>query len=227
MIFKPLLKFVMMPLMGISIFVLVFSVSIYGYSRLTDESLIAEIIFDKQSDQTYLAHLTTVEYCQTVEYFPIYGDQWRIDALFIKWKSLANLIGLDSRYRLDRLEGRYKNIIQQNRGPHHAHSLAIENALDIASLSEYLGDSNSLLDTQYGSSAYKAIEEDQIYQIYRSQSGLFVRAIPVELELAGRTQPSVEMARACGVKKSWWQRTTSIVTESLYSAVNWLIDKVV
>ena len=215
-----LLKFVSLPLLFICMFVLIFSVSIYGYSRLTDESLIAEITFDKRADKTYLAHLTTTDYCQTVDYYPVYGDQWRIDALFIKWKSLANLIGLDSRYRLDRLEGRYVNVSEQNRRPHWAHGLAVENVLDIASLNEYLGDSNSLLDTQYGSSAYTDIEIDQRYQIYRSQSGLFVRVAPREVDMAGRDQPSDELLEFCNLEIGWWQRTINGITELVHSAVN-------
>mgnify|MGYP003385844966 CR=1 FL=1 len=153
-------------------------VSIYGYSRLTDETLVAAITFDKQANNTYVANLMTVNHCQPVVYLPIYGDQWRIDARFLKWKSWATLLGMNSQYRLDRLEGRYSNIVMQNNGPHQAHDLAVENVLDIAKLEDYVDASAFLVDTEYGSSVYHTIKVEWRYEVYRSQSGLLVRAAP-------------------------------------------------
>ena len=35
------------------------------------------------------------------------GDLWQLDLNLLRWKSLAELIGLESGYRLERLSGRY------------------------------------------------------------------------------------------------------------------------
>ena len=41
--------------------------------------------------------------------FTVHGDEWRIDARVLKWKPWANVLGLDTQYRLDRLSGRYES----------------------------------------------------------------------------------------------------------------------
>ena len=87
--------------------------TVYTYERLTAETLIAELRFDATGERQYLAHLRTGERCDERS-FPVFGDQWRVDAEFLKWKYWALLLGLDSQYRLDRLEGRYRSAAEQN-----------------------------------------------------------------------------------------------------------------
>lgn len=80
------------------------SAPLYTYRVLTEETLIAELRFTQIGRQQYLAHLRTGDGCGE-RILPVLGDQWRVDAEFLKWKSWANLLGLDSQYRLDRSMG--------------------------------------------------------------------------------------------------------------------------
>jgi hypothetical protein len=93
--------------------IVLLTATIYTYHRLSSETLIAELRFDATGDRQYVAHLRTGDRCEDRQ-FPLYGDQWRIDAEFLKWKYWALLFGLDSQYRLDRLEGRYRSAADQN-----------------------------------------------------------------------------------------------------------------
>jgi hypothetical protein len=222
MIIKRLLKMSLIPVSVLCVSAVMLSISIYGYSRLSNETLIAEITFDKLVNNAHIAHVTTVDHCQTVDYHPIYGDQWRIDARFLKWKPWANLMGLDSNYRLDRLEGRYRNIVEENRGPHQAHDLAVENVMDIAKLNDYLGESNTLLDTIYGSSAYHGIDVDMRYLVYHSQSGLFARAMARERNVLVQDAPSSEIIKACGAQVGYWQA----LINSVFQADDGVADRV-
>ncbi|WP_313026421.1 hypothetical protein [Pseudomonas lopnurensis] len=43
------------------------------------------------------------------------GDLWQLDLHVLRWKNLAELIGLESGYRLERLSGRYLAVEQQDR----------------------------------------------------------------------------------------------------------------
>src|SRR3970040_1257910 len=95
------------------ILVLLLSASIYTFNVLTDETVVAELWFDRTGNREYLAHLRTGNRCEE-RTFPVIGDQWRVDAEFVKWKYWALLFGLDSQYRLDRLEGRYGSAGEQN-----------------------------------------------------------------------------------------------------------------
>ena len=102
--------------------IVLLTATVYTYERLTAETLIAELRFDATGDRQYLAHLRTGDRCDE-RAFPVFGDQWRVDAEFLKWKYWALLLGLDSQYRLDRLEGRYRSAAEQNSQPNVAHAL--------------------------------------------------------------------------------------------------------
>jgi hypothetical protein len=158
-------------------FFLMLGSSIYTFHALTDETLIAEIEFDRAGERRYLAHLRTGDFC-TAETFEILGEQWRIDAQFLKWKYWASLVGLDSQYRLERLEGRYRDPADQNSEPTLAHGLAPPAAIDIGGLSGSLGRFNFLADASYGSSTYHDIDTASRYLVLKSPTGIFTRTEP-------------------------------------------------
>jgi hypothetical protein len=180
----------------------------YTYHSLTREALVAEISFEPAGDKRYLAKLVTGDHCR-VEFYEVHGDQWRIEAQFIKWKYWANLLGLDGMYRLDRFEGRYQDVAEQNQRQKVAYALAQDSALDMVAVAEALGGFNFLFDTSYGSSTYHMIDTRQLYRVYRTQTGLITR-----LEAKPRTADdgavlSIEITRACAEDPGLWRRAAS------------------
>ena len=141
------------------------------YFRLTAEEPVARITFEEVGDQEYNAYLTLPGNDIPGKYV-IYGDQWRIDAEFVKIKPWANILGVDSRYKLVRLEGRYQDIEDQNTRPHMAYNLGATRGIDIGKL---VADWNFLIDAEYGSSTFTDIEISNAYTVYKSQFGLLVR----------------------------------------------------
>ncbi len=141
------------------------------YFRLTAEEPVARITFEEVGDQEYNAYLTLPGNDIPGKYV-IYGDQWRIDAEFVKIKPWANILGVDSRYKLVRLEGRYQDIEDQNTRPHMAYDLGATRGIDIGKL---VADWNFLIDAEYGSSTFTDIEISNAYTVYKSQFGLLVR----------------------------------------------------
>jgi hypothetical protein len=184
--------------------VLLLSASIYTYHALTAESLIAELTFDRMNGRQWIAHLRTGDRCYERD-LPLFGDQWRIDAEFLKWKSWANLLGLDAQYRLDRLEGRYRSADEQNSEPNIAHNLGGKTAVDVVELAGALGGWNFLVDATYGSSVYHDIDTASLYSVYRTQSGLITRATP--RRDAGPSAP-INDTRGCGEPPLWQEIST-------------------
>jgi hypothetical protein len=178
-----------------AILIVLLSASIYTYNALTDETVIAELRFDRT--------------------YPIVGDQWRIDAEFLKWKYWAALLGLGSRYRLDRIEGRYRTVEEQNSEPHAAHSLADGTSIDIVDFSKALGPLNFLIDATYGSSTYQGIDTRLVYYVSKTPTGIITRSVarPVQQEDAEALAIAIE--RGCGAPPNWWPRV-----------VEWTDDKV-
>jgi hypothetical protein len=188
---------------------------LYTYHRLTDETVIAEITFDQLDDgQHYLAHLATGDLCQTQEY-QVYGDQWRVDAAFIKWKYWANLLGLDAYYRLERLQGRYREVTDENLKPHMAHGLADPTVFDLAALSRSLGQLNFLLDAEYGSSTYQDIRTDMRYRVYRTQTGIITRMKPRSGAKIAAGRLTIEIDKACATEAGTWQRSSQWLNQRL------------
>lgn len=149
-------------------------INLHTFHRLTDEAPIAKLRFVEMAPQQYAVELRTGDFC-TPQHFEIKGDEWRLDARFLKWKPLANLIGFDSMYRLNRLSGRYSNISDANNSPHVAHQIGEKPAIE---LSDYLKEdwmNWSPVDTFFGSSVYEGMEPAYEYTVYRSQSALVVR----------------------------------------------------
>ena len=187
------------------------SASVYTYHALTGETLIAELRFDPTGEREYLAHLRTGDRCEE-RVLPVFGDQWRVDAEFLKWKYWAMLLGLDSQYRLDRLEGRYRTAAEQNAAPKLAHDLGAGTTLDVVGVAESLGSWNFLIDASYGSSTYQDIDPDNNYYVYRTQTGIITRTKPRPVQEPGAPL-AVDVERGCGAPPSTWRRMTTWTDE--------------
>jgi len=149
--------------------------TILTYARLSYEKPIAAMYFEPVSDDVFIAHLESDDPGVSGTY-EIYGDQWRIDAEFIKLKPWANVMGMDARYQLVRFEGRYRDVQKQNTAPYRAYKLGVGDALDLVN---YLAEWNFFVDAEYGSSTFTDIDEDMVYTVYRTQSGIIVRSEPM------------------------------------------------
>lgn len=168
--------------------------NLYTYHRLSAEAPIAELRFRQTGPQQYEATIAYGDFCQERK-FMLYGDQWRLDAQFLKWRPWANLLGFDAMYRIERLGGRYASLAQENDSVHLAHELHDAERIDLpAILARYRG-GISPVDTLFGSSVYEAMSEGQLYRVYRGQSGLLVRKAPLT-DSAARAI-TIDISTAC------------------------------
>lgn len=208
------LKIVLLLLLPIlTLTALLFTSWLHTYHRLTDEKLIAELAFDAIGARHYRASLTTGDLCVTHTYV-VRGDQWRLDAEFVKWKYWATLLGFDAMYRLDRLEGRYRDSVEQSTQPVSAHDLVQSTSIDLVAVAEALGRFNFLLDASYGSSVYREMDPGLLYRVYRTQSGLIVRAEP-RIVPGGKETLVIDIDRDCGAAASRWTRAARWLDEKL------------
>jgi hypothetical protein len=181
-----------------------FSSWYYTYHRLTAESLIAELTFERTGPQVYQAHLATGDRC-TVRTFELYGDQWRIDSQFVKWKPLGTVLGLDPLYRLERIEGRYKQVGEQNTRTKRAYALDDDSAIDLVSLTEAMGPFNFLFDASYGSSTYSTMDPEYVYEVFETSSGIITRVGKRGAPDATASTLTIEINKACGGQPSFWR----------------------
>jgi hypothetical protein len=161
--------------------------NLHTFNRLTDEAPIARLRFVELGPEHYRVELRSGDFCEP-QLYTLYGDEWRVDARFLKWKPWANLFGMDALYRLERLSGRYNDLGAENTRRHQAYDIGERPGVDLA---EYLKRDWKLwspVDTAFGSSVYETIDPGFVYTVYRSQAGLLVRketAAPARYEDGG------------------------------------------
>jgi len=182
----------------------------YIYSQFNAEEAIAELEFDKISEQYYIAHLSTGDLCIAQD-FPIQGDQWQLDAQFLKWKGIAVTLGFESRYQLERLSGRYVDIIQQNESTNSAFDLSPELLLNLFPSSYADSKEGILIDTLYGSSVYLNIDTTKSYRVYKTEDGLIVRSEERAIPVSEGGVLTISITKACETNPSTLDRLARII----------------
>lgn len=163
--------------------------NIQTYARLTYERPVATLSIRQLAPQYYEATVTRPasgdQPAQTGVY-PIHGDEWRMEAQVLKWKPWANVVGLDSQYRLDRLSGRYQDIDLERTGARSVHALsggepetgplaALPWSLSVWDTARKYRRYVDAVDTLYGSAAYMPMADGATYEVWITQSGLIAR----------------------------------------------------
>jgi len=157
----------------------------FAYQQLTDEHPVAIVQFEDVSNQPFSIAKISEPDGSLIGRFETYGDQWRIDARFIKMKYFFIAAGFPSRYRLDRFEGRYANINDQNTKLKVSHSLSDLSMVESFSILEY----TPFADIAYGTSVFTDIAYDTVYTVYRSPTGLLVREFKLSNQSSDDTTP--------------------------------------
>jgi len=149
-----------------------------SYHRLTYEEDIADVVISKISAQSYqlaLIYAGPDSATKVNQRYPVSGDEWQLDSRIIKWKGWANVIGMDSYYRLDRLSGRYASIEQANTRLPTAHQLSDRNGISVWDLKHMMQSKLPFLDAYYGQSIYLPMKHGARFSVSISQTGLVVR----------------------------------------------------
>ena len=160
--------------LAFSILLLLLSTNLYTYQRLTLEQVVANIQFWQSGPQQFLA-VITIPHRESEQSFILYGDDWQLDARILKWTAPAVLAGLNSRYRLERLSGRYRNVVQERSDQRSVFELSEEPGLAIWPILSRLMCCIDWIDTYYGNSTYLPMADQSSYQIILTQSGLIAR----------------------------------------------------
>ncbi len=173
-------------LQGIVVFLLlivallIFS-NLNTYQRLTHDNEIVDVLVRKLASQKFqlvLIYPQLDAINSEPEYYSLYGDEWQLDTRIIKWKSWANVIGLDSYYQLERLSGRYANIEQAKDSSPSAHQLTGEQkGLSIWKLKNLMKSNMPFLDAYYGQSIFVPMRDGAKFRVSLSQAGLVVRPV--------------------------------------------------
>ena len=150
------------------------SSNIHTYERLVYEQPVASISFHQMSPQHYGVRLEDLATGES-SFYELRGDEWQLDAQILTWKGFANLLGLDSHFRLHRLSGRYTDIEQERTAPHTVHGLSAEQRIDLWSYANEYRNWLSMVDATYGSAVFLPMDDAARYSVSISRNGLVAR----------------------------------------------------
>jgi hypothetical protein len=150
-------------------------VNLLTYHRLTHEQPALDAQFKRAGEARYAA-LLTYPSGETQE-LALSGDEWQVDARVLKWRPLANLLGFDTAYRLERISGRYTDIARERDQERTVYALNPPDRVDVWTLLRTWKRYVPWADALYGSAVYVPMSDGARYQIVVSQSGLVARPL--------------------------------------------------
>ena len=148
------------------------SLGIEGMRALTKEESAARIKVVPTGLQRYDATVTFAD--GRVETYDLAGDDIYVDGHIVKWTPLANMLGLHTSYRLDRIAGRYRALEQENTARRTVYSIGTPAMIDLVMLGRRLP-LRDFFDAEYGSASYVPVAEASDLDLMVSTTGLLLR----------------------------------------------------
>ncbi|MCK5874346.1 MAG: hypothetical protein KAG82_06615 [Alcanivoracaceae bacterium] len=161
-------------LIALAVYFSLFSLNLFSYQQLSREQPLATVSFRQLGPQSFVATLAEAD-GNNVDY-QLQGDLWQIDARIIRWKGIFALLGFQSGYQFEDIQGRYLTLEDQlakTPGSHHISRPAIgfdvwQSARDGWSM---------MIDAQHGSATFMPMADGAIYEIVLTNTGLAGRPL--------------------------------------------------
>lgn len=150
-------------------------VSTQGYRALTMEEVAATVTAVPTGRGQFQAFVEFPDGRDTTLH--VMGDQLLVDAHILKWRPIANILGLHTHYELDRLAGRYISIADEFSRPRTVHSLKSRKPVDLYHLAQRYTVLAFLVDAEYGSGTYIGVRRPARFEVRVSTTGLLVREV--------------------------------------------------
>ena len=149
------------------------TVGIQGYRSLAREELAARIAVRPTGPKRFTATLRFPDGREAS--YTLSGDELYVDARILKWHALANLLGLNTAYELDRVGGRFRAIEQERSASRTLYALGREKPLDVFELRRRYTFLAPFLDAEYGSATFVPVTEPAELELRVSTTGLLLR----------------------------------------------------
>jgi len=148
---------------------------VQGYRALTHEEIAATVRTEPVAPKRFRAHFRFADGRETS--YTLQGDELYVDARVLKWRPVANILGLHTTYELDRVAGRYVDLAEEQRQPRTVYTLTSERPVDLFSLRKRYAAMSPLLDAEYGSATFAAADGPAKFEVRVSTTGLLVRRV--------------------------------------------------
>jgi len=151
------------------------SVATKGYLALTQEETAAIVRTEPLGGKVFAAHFEFPNGNKSS--YRLVGDAIYIDAHVLKWKPIANILGLHTSYELDRVAGRYMDIEEEIKNPRTIFLLSEKKPFNMFNLRVKYSFLEPFLDAQYGSAVFVELKKPAKFEVKVSTTGLLIREI--------------------------------------------------
>ena len=171
-----LLLFLLTSISGMLLFLGFFFVS---YQNFTEEETVAYVEIEPVSEQySNLIFTKLLDDGRENKYrFEIRGDQWMIEGDILRWESFAALMGLNTRYRLNRIRGRYIKTSDEKNMDATIYPLTEDEEDYLWSALYDIGHQLPFVNTVYGNAAYQLNNKPKRFEVFVTTSGFGLREI--------------------------------------------------
>jgi hypothetical protein len=146
-----------------------------GYRALTHEEIAAVVKTEPAGSKCFTAHFLFSDGHEAS--FRLAGDALYVDAHILKWKPIANMLGLHTAYELDRVAGRYTDLKEERESIRTVFLLSRDKPVDMFNLRQRYSLLRPLLDAEYGSASFINSDKPAYFEIRVSTTGLLIREI--------------------------------------------------
>lgn len=150
------------------------SMSFHVLDRLSHEEHLGTIELRALGAREFEASLRLSGFTGRQEY-RLAGDQWQLHVRFLKWQNPATLLGMDSLYQLDRLNGRYEEPDRWRDIELTSYSLVDTPGRLLWRLAQRTPRWLPWIDAVYGNSVFLPMADGARYEIAVTASGLIAR----------------------------------------------------
>jgi hypothetical protein len=149
-----------------------------AYQVYTMEEPVAEI-YTEPLDTESTCRVTLKQFVdgdsQITKSFLIKGDQWMLEGDILKWDNLINFLGLQTRYRLTRIRGRYILTEDELNQQQTVYSLVENETHPTWRLLYKYGTNLPFVSTVYGDAVFQVSDSNTAYLVFVTPSGFIVR----------------------------------------------------
>ncbi len=167
----------------------IISVGTVGYNALTREEVAAWVRVEPAGPERFTAKFRFPD-GRTATY-ALAGNELYVDAHILKWKPIANVLGLHTQYELDRVAGRYRRLEDEQARVRTVYPLGHSKPLDMFDLRREIPALAPLLDAEYGSASFVPADRSTEWELRVSTSGLLFRPVTASPHPRDAAQPGL------------------------------------
>jgi len=153
----------------------VLALALHNYLHIADDVAVAQLSMKQLGPQHF--QLVFSPASGSVRTLELHGDQWEVDARVIRWKLPAQLAGFPPLYQLERIGGRYRDIVQEREATRSVQTLNQDALFDVWTLKHRFPRWLPFVDADYGSGAYLPMVDAGRFDLFlNTRGGLVAKA---------------------------------------------------